>query len=285
MKVGLHYGATDESMPLLEVAGAAQARGLASIFLPEHTHIPSARRTPFPGGGEIPRRYLRVFDPLTALAMIAARTDLVVGTCVALIGEHDPIAYAKATATLDYLSNGRLVLGVGFGWNDEEFESHGYSAKDKYSVVTEKLQLMKAIWTQDEASFVGRHVRLEPSWSWPKPVQRPHPPVLLGGRATAKTFERIAAWADGWIPMTMEPAATFDDDVGRLREVWLAAGRPLDSLQVVVMQAPLQTGELADRFDFFADRGVRHVLVDLPTEPAEVIVPLLDAITSALPSD
>ena len=153
--VGLHYGATDQSMPLLDTALAAEERGFDSMFLPEHTHIPTSRRTPYPGGGDIPGRYLRLWDPLVALGFVAARTNLVVGTCVCLPGEHDPIAMAKAVATLDVQSGGRFVMGVGFGWNNEEFEDHGYPAEHKRAVAIEKIKMMQALWTQDEASFEG----------------------------------------------------------------------------------------------------------------------------------
>jgi probable F420-dependent oxidoreductase len=279
--IGLHYGATDESMPLLELARAAEDRGFESVFLPEHSHVPVARTTPYPGGGDIPRRYLRLWDPLTALAMVAATTDLTVGTCVALLAEHDAIAYAKAVATLDVMSGGRLVLGVGFGWNDDEAEGHGFAAKDKHAVMLEKLQLMQRIWTDDEAGFEGEHVHMTPSWSWPKPLQRPHPPVLLGGLATTKTFGRVAAHADGWIPMSMAPAATLASDLARLRERWVAAGRA-GAPRVVVMQAVRPTAELVDLFDTYRDLGVERVLVDIPTEPASVLLPMLDQAAAAI---
>ncbi len=274
--VGLHYGASDRSMPLLDLALAAEIRGFDSVFLPEHTHIPVARRTPYPGGGEIPERYLRLWDPLVALAMVAARTNLVVGTCVALPGEHDPIAYAKAVATLDVQSKGRLVLGVGFGWNDDEFESHGFAAKHKHRVVIEKIALMKRLWSDDEASYNGEHVRLEPSWAWPKPWQRPHPPILLGGLATATTFGRIIEWADGWIPMSMEPSATLGDDLARLRTRWAEAGRDPTSLNVTVMQAPKPAPELREVLSVYRELGVSRVLIDIPTAGPDVLLPILD---------
>jgi probable F420-dependent oxidoreductase len=279
--VGLHYGATDRSMPLLDLALAAELRNFDSVFLPEHTHIPVARRTPYPGGGEIPERYLRLWDPLVALAMVAARTNLVVGTCVALPGEHDPIAYAKAVATLDVQSQGRLVLGVGFGWNDDEFASHGFAAEHKHRVVIEKIALMKRLWSDDEASYDGEHVRLEPSWAWPKPWQRPHPPILLGGLATATTFGRVIEWADGWIPMSMEPSATLGDDLARLRTRWADAGRDPTTLNVTVMQAPKPAPELREVLSVYRELGVSRVLIDIPTAGPDVLLPILDEAASA----
>jgi probable F420-dependent oxidoreductase len=282
MRVGLHYGATDQSMGLVDLAVAAEERGFDSVFVPEHSHIPTSRRTPYPGGGEIPGRYLRLWDPLVGLAFVAARTSLVVGTCVALPGEHDPIALAKAVATLDVLSGGRFVMGVGFGWNAEELEDHGFQAEQKYEVLTEKIALMKQLWTKDEASFTGRHVRLSPSWAWPKPRQRPHPPVLLGGFATRTTFRRVAAWADGWIPMSMAPAATLEKDLINLRHEWDAAGRDPERLEVTVMQEPKPEPSLREVFEQYRDLGVNRVLVDVPTEGADVLLPLLDEIAPAL---
>jgi probable F420-dependent oxidoreductase len=171
-------------MPLVELAVEAEARGFDAAFVPEHTHIPTARRTPYPDGSPLPGRYLRLWDPHVALSFVAARTDLVVGTCVALVGQHDPIAYAKAVATLDHHSGGRAVVGIGFGWNAEEFEDHGYPPDRRWEVVAEKVRLMQQLWAEEEASFDGKWVRLSPSWAWPKPLQRPHPPVLIGGLPT-----------------------------------------------------------------------------------------------------
>jgi probable F420-dependent oxidoreductase len=280
MGIGLHYCPTDESMPILELASEAESHGFDSMFLPEHSHIPVARDTPYPGGGEIPGRYIRLLDPLTALAMVAATTNLTVGTCVALVAEHDAVSYAKAIATLDHMSGGRLVLGVGFGWNDDEAAAHGFSAADKHAVMIEKLELMKRIWIDDEASYSGEHVNLEPSWSWPKPVQDPHPPILLGGFASKTTFNRITKWADGWIPMSMDPSATLASDIDRLRDTWSAAGRE-SKPRVIVMQEVLPVEEMTDMYGKYLDLGVERVLVYLPTENADVLLPLLDRAAAA----
>ncbi|MDT3439938.1 LLM class F420-dependent oxidoreductase [Pseudofrankia sp. BMG5.37] len=268
-------------MPVLDLAMAAEQRGLDSLFLPEHTHIPTARTTPYPGGGPMPDRYMRLWDPYMALAFVAARTGLVVGTCVGLPGDHDPIALAKAIATLDVISGGRFVMGVGFGWNVEEFEDHGFPRKVRHDVVIEKIRVMKSLWTNDIASFEGEHVRLPPSWSWPKPAQKPHPPVLLGGRAVDVTFRRIADWADGWIPMSMGSLPTLEDDLARLRTMWTEKGRDADP-QIVAMQAPVPPDELRDLFAGYRELGVHRVLVDVPTAPSSEILPLLDEIALAM---
>jgi probable F420-dependent oxidoreductase len=281
LSVGLHYGATDLSMPIVDVAIAAEERGFDSIFVPEHTHIPTSRTTPYPSGGEIPGRYLRLWDPLVALSFVAARTSLVVGTCVSLPGEHDPIAMAKAVATLDVQSEGRFVMGVGFGWNVEEFEDHGYAGPDRRAVMIEKVRLMKSIWTEDVASFDGKHVHLSPSWSWPKPAQRPHPPVLLGGKPTEITFKRIVDWADGWIPMSMNPLPTLAADLDLLQSMWRAAGRQGEPL-VMAMQAPGKGEDLREQLGAFRSIGVDRVLVDVPTAPQDEVLEVLDLVAKAL---
>ncbi|PXW25146.1 UNVERIFIED_CONTAM: putative F420-dependent oxidoreductase [Williamsia faeni] len=277
--VGLHYGGTDRSMPLVDLAQAAEQRGFDSLFLPEHSHIPSAGLTPFPGGGEVPERYFRLWDPLVGLAYVAAHTGLVIGTCVALPGGHDPISYAKAIATLDSMSGGRFVMGVGFGWNNEEFEDHGFDAPSKYSVVTEKIALMRQLWTEDEASFDGEHVRLSPSRVWPKPAQGPHPPILLGARASRINFRRIAEWGDGWIPMGNDTVETLADQLPQLHAAWGDAGRDRADLQVTVLQK-MRPG-IGDVVEKLGEMGVQRVLIDIPTADESTILPLLDEVAAA----
>jgi probable F420-dependent oxidoreductase len=200
-KIGIFADCTDVSMPVLNLAVEAERRGFEGLFLNEHTHLPvHAPRSQFPAGGPTPLRYARFWDPYVALSFVAARTSLEIGPCVSLVAEHDPIALAKAAATLDVLSGGRLVLGVGFGWNREEVEDHGHPAKTRARVVTESVALMRELWTKEVASFTGEYFQLSPSMAWPKPLRQPGPPVLLGAPATARNFRRIASWADGWIP-------------------------------------------------------------------------------------
>jgi alkanesulfonate monooxygenase SsuD/methylene tetrahydromethanopterin reductase-like flavin-dependent oxidoreductase (luciferase family) len=174
-----------------------------------------------------------------------------------------------------------VVLGVGFGWNDEELEDHGFDAKDKHAVAIEKIKLMQQIWSEDEASFDGEHVSLSPSWSWPKPVQRPYPPVLLGGFAVAPTFRRIAEWADGWIPMGMDPSGTLADDLQRLRVKWGEAGRDPAGPHIMVMQKPVPAEELKRLIEVYRGLGVHRVLLDVPTEGADVLLPMLDEAAKA----
>jgi len=274
-RLGLHYVATPDSMDIVEFAAAAEARGFAGVFLPEHTHIPVSRATPYPGGTEMPEKYKHVWDPYVALAFIAATTSLTIGTCVSLIGEHDAIALAKTVATLDRLSHGRFVLGVGYGWNREEFEDHGYTRGDVRAVVREKVGLMRSLWTEDVASFAGEHVSLSPSWAWPKPAQAPHPPVLLGVPGTDGHFAELVRWADGWIPMAMPTAEQLAPDVERLRRAWAAAGRDPESLQLAAMQLP-DAARLEPELDAFSALGVGWLMVDVPTAPADEVLPVLD---------
>jgi probable F420-dependent oxidoreductase len=221
--IGVFADLTDQTMPLVEFARAAEERGFSGLFVNEHTHLPVDMPTSqFPAGGPVPERYARFWDPYIALSFVAATTSLEIGTGVSLIGEHDPIQLAHAVASLDALSGGRLVLGVGWGWNREEFANHGRSPKVRARVVEEWLSVMRALWTKDVASYDGEFVSLAPSRMWPKPVQRPRPPVLLGAPAGERNFARIARFADGWITMG---GALSRDEVAGLRAAWAAAGR------------------------------------------------------------
>jgi probable F420-dependent oxidoreductase len=200
----VRYGAaiflTDYSADPGTVARMVEERGFESLFLPEHTHIPTSRKTPYPGGGELPKPYSHTLDPFVALAAAAAVTErILLATGICLIIQRDPIITAKEVASLDQISGGRFLFGVGAGWNLEEMENHGTDPKRRFSLMRERVEAMKAIWTQDEPSYHGRHVRFDPIWSWPKPVQKPHPPILVGGNAE-KVLDRVVAFGDEWMP-------------------------------------------------------------------------------------
>ena len=200
MKIGFYYFATDYSMPVVEVARALEERGYESLFVPEHTHIPASRRTPWPGGAELPREYSHTLDPFVALAAAAAATrNLRLGTGICLLTERDPIVTAKEVATLDLISDGRFEFGIGAGWNVEEMANHGTAFDTRFRVMVDRAKAMQAIWTQDEAAYHGEFTSFEPIWSWPKPVQKPHPPILLGGE-TKYTLRRVMEFCDGWFP-------------------------------------------------------------------------------------
>ena len=197
--VALHYFATDRSLPVADFARAAAERGFDAVLLPEHTHIPVCTESPYPGGGDLPERYRRTLDPYVALSVVAAQTELKIGTCISLVAQHDPIALAKTIATLDFISGGRFSLGVGYGWNVPELANHGREAASRRAIVREYVALMRALWQDTEAEFHGDHANLSPSWAWPKPVQQPSVPVLLGCQLTPRGYAEIVGWADGWI--------------------------------------------------------------------------------------
>lgn len=271
-------------MPIVEMACEIEARGFTGLFLNEHPHLPVAHeRSSFPLPGGIPDRYARFWDPYIALSFVAAQTGLEDGPTVSLVGEHDAIALAKAIATLDVLSEGRLILGVGFGWHREEFEAHGLSAKVRAVVVEETVELMKRLWHDDVASYDGTYRQLSPARSWPKPVQRPHPPVLLGAPASDRNFDRVARWADGWIPMANpvgEPI--FEHWVADLRARWDAAGKDPDSLQLLSLLTTTPTDELPSAIEIAARLGVQRVAVRVSEGNRDEVLTRLDRLAAAV---
>jgi probable F420-dependent oxidoreductase len=276
VRYGITMFATDVSMDVVALAREAEARGLQSLWLPEHTHIPVGRRTPPPtGDAELAEEYKRCLDPLVALAAAAtATTSLRLGTGILLAAQREPIVTAKAVATLDHLSGGRAALGVGFGWNEDEIEHHGVAMPDRRAVAREHLLAMQALWGDDEASFEGDHVRFAASWSWPKPVQRgpdgrPRVPVLHGGAAGPKLFAHIAEYGDGWIPIG---GAGLTDAIPRLRDAVAEAGRDPDEMEIVPFGSIPDPGKL----DHFERIGVTECVFRLPSAPRDVVLPLLD---------
>lgn len=277
MKIGLTLFATDLAMSPVELAPEAEARGFHSLYIPEHTHIPTSRRTPPPTGeAELPEQYKRSLDPYVALAAAAARTErILLGTGIALVAQHDAIILAKEVATLDRIAGGRFVLGVGFGWNHEEMESHGVDVKRRRALVREKMLAMRELWSKEVAEFRGELVRFEPSWQWPKPVQQPRPRVLVGGGAGPKLFAHVAEYADGWMPIG---GAGLREALPKLRRAMEERGRDPDALHVVPM------GVLPDRekLDYYASIGVTEAVLRLPSAPRDEVLPVLDAYTRHL---
>jgi probable F420-dependent oxidoreductase len=271
MELGLTIFATDRCMSPVELAREAEARGFHSLYVPEHTHIPVSRRTPPPTGeAELAEEYRRTLDPFVALAAAAtATTRLRLGTGIALVAQHDPIALAKTVATLDLLSGGRLVLGVGYGWNREEMEDHGVDPRRRRARVRETMLAMQALWSREVAGFSGEFVRFEPSWQWPKPVQQPRPPVLLGGAAGPTLFAHVAEWADGWMPIG---GAGLRAALPALRRAMEEAGRDPTSLRVVPM------GVLPDpaKLDHYRAIGVSEAVLRLPSATRDEVLPVLD---------
>jgi probable F420-dependent oxidoreductase len=237
MQIGVFYFPTDYGIQPAELARALEDRGYESVFFCEHTHIPTSRRSPYPGGGELPRCYAHTHDPFIGLAFAAAATSkLRIGTAVCLVPEHDPIVLGKTIASLDQLSGGRFVFGIGAGWNAEEMENHGTRFSTRFKVMGERVQAMKAIWTQEAAEFHGDFENFDPLWSYPKPAQRPHPPILLGGE-TDHTLKRVVDYCDGWLPRAFggfDPA----EGVNRLHRMAGEVGRDPSSLEVPCSARP-----------------------------------------------
>lgn len=270
MRLGLTIFATDQTIDLAELARAAEDRGFASLYLPEHTHIPVSRATAAPTGDEeLAEEYRRTLDPMVGLAVCAAVTKrLLVGTGVSLVAQHDPIVYAKAWATLDHVSNGRTVFGVGFGWNREEMADHGVAYESRRLQAREHVLAMHALWADDEASFDGDFVSFAPTWSWPKPRQRPRPRTLVGGGAGPTLFAHVAEWGDGWMPIG---GAGVREALPALQAAWDAAGR--DGEPEVV---PFGTVPSAAKLEYYASIGCAEVVLRVPAAGRDAVLDALD---------
>jgi probable F420-dependent oxidoreductase len=273
MKFGVFMFPTDTAIRPDELAREVEARGFDSLWFPEHSHIPSSRATPW-GGQEgappLPDHYWRSHDAFVALAYAAAATTtLQLGTGVTLVAQRDPIWTAKEAASLDVLSGGRLILGIGYGWNKEEMAQHGVAFTRRRELLREKVLLMKALWTEDEASYRGDLVSLEPSWAWPKPIQAPHPPIIMGAAAGPRTIADMVEFCDGWMPL----AGRHDiaGQVAKVRTAMAEAGRDSEAFEVTAYSAS------ARKVEELAKAGVDRVVLGLPPLGADAIVPKLDA--------
>ena len=270
MKFGVTMFATDRSASVPDVARAAEERGFASLWLPEHTHIPVSRRTPPPTGDAVlAEEYKRTVDPLVALGAAAAVTStLRLGTGIALPAQREPLVTAKALATLDLLSGGRVDFGVGYGWNADELEQHGVAMPARRAVVRERVLAMQALWRDDVAAFHGEHVTIEPSWSWPKPLSH-RVPVLLGGAPGPTLFAHIAEFGDGWIPVG---GAGVADSLPALRAACDAAGREWRELRIV----PFGSFPTAGKLDHYARAGATECVFRLPSAGLDEVREALD---------
>ena len=271
MKIGVTIHATDKAMDPVELAREAEARGFHSFYIPEHTHIPTSRRTPAPTGTpELSEEYLRSPDPYIVLAAAAAVTDkILLGTGIGLPAQHDPITFAKELASLDWLSKGRLVFGIGFGWNHEEMENHGIDVKRRRARVREVMLAMQELWSKDVASFDGEFVKFEPSWQWPKPVQKPRPRILVGGGAGPKLFSHIAEYADGWLPIG---GAGMAAELERRHEAMREQGRDPTQLHIV----PMGVFPSDKKLSYYQEIGVTEAVLRLPSAPRDEVMPVLD---------
>ena len=268
----MHFGAsmflTDYSMAPAELGQALEQRGFESLWAPEHSHIPASRRTPFPGGGDLPKQYYDAMDPFVTLtaAAIATRT-LKVGTGVCLVNQRDPIQTAKLVASIDQISGGRFLFGIGVGWNAEEMENHGTVFATRAKLVRERVEAMKAIWTQSKAEYHGEFVNFDPVMAWPKPMQKPHPPVIVGG-AFPQAARRAVRYGDGWIPL----AGRIGDALPKFRDMLKEAGRDPASCPITLFGCT----EDVDLLKRARDQGVVRACVSLPPEKADKILPTLD---------
>jgi probable F420-dependent oxidoreductase len=279
MQVGLSMFVTDETIDPIELGRAAEEAGLDALFVTEHTHIPAGRQTERPGGGELPREYWHTLDPFVTLGAIAATTErLRLGTGIALIVERDPIVLAKEAASLDLVSGGRFELGIGAGWNREEMRNHGTDPAKRFRIMRERALAVREIWTHDEASFHGEFVDFERIWSWPKPVQRPHPPIWVGGTGPG-VLDRVLEYGDGWFP-NLRDLDELARRVAELQRRAADAGRDripvtyfglrdpddekLDKLaaaevdRALLMLPPAAAGETLERIERYAELAARY---------------------------
>ena len=274
MLYGVTMFATDYAIAPDELGRLLEERGFESLWLPEHTHIPASRRTPWPGGADLPKDYWHTYDPFVALTAAAAATkQLKLATGICLVVERDPIITAKEVASLDRLSGGRFIFGIGGGWNAEEMENHGTSFKKRWRVLRERILAMQQIWTEEEAEFHGTYVDFDKIWAHPKPAQRPHPPIIMGGDGPT-TFDRVVEFCDGWMPIgaRLRGDVPLGDRIAELRTRAQAAGRDPASISVSLYYVRPDR----DAIDEMARAGVDRVIFGLPAADKATVLPLLD---------
>jgi probable F420-dependent oxidoreductase len=264
---------TDYSMGPAELGRALEERGFGSLWAPEHSHIPVSRQSPFPAGGDLPKKYYDVMDPFVTLAAAAAvTTRLQVATGICLVVQRDPIQTAKEVATLDQVSAGRFLFGIGAGWNAEEMADHGTEFKSRFKVMQERVEAMRAIWTKSKAEYTGDFVSFPPMMTWPKPVQKPHPPVIVGGAFPYGT-RRAIAYGDGWVPHAQRPA--YGDLINVLpqaRALMKESGRDPATLPITVFGV----AENLDLIKRYRDEGIARIVFNLPAAKTDEVLPVLD---------
>jgi probable F420-dependent oxidoreductase len=261
---------TDFSIGVVDFAQAVEEHGFESLWFPEHTHIPADRQTPWPGGRELPREYSHALDPFVALGAAATATSrLLLGTGVCLVVERDPITLAKDVASVDYVSGGRFLFGIGGGWNLEEMANHGTDPARRWSIMRERILAMKQLWTEDVASFDGTYVCFDRVWQWPKPVQRPHPPIVVGGNG-ARTLRRVIEYGDEWGPI-IGRGPSIAPRMAELASLAVEAGR--GPIPVTIFSLGVSTEALIDEYE---QAGASRFIFGLPSAPAEKVLPLLE---------
>ncbi|MGH8914800.1 MAG: LLM class F420-dependent oxidoreductase [Acidimicrobiia bacterium] len=278
MQFGVFIFPMDTAIRPDELASEVEARGFESLWFPEHSHIPASRATPW--GGQVgapplPEHYWRSHDAFVALAYAASATStLLLGTGVSLVAQRDPIWTAKEVASLDALSGGRFLFGIGYGWNREEMAQHGVVYGERRALLREKILMMKALWTEDEATFDGELMSLEPSWAWPKPVQRPHPPIIMGAEAGPRTVADMVEFCDGWMPLATR--MSIASEVSQVREAVAGAGRDPEAFEITAY------GAKVDDIDTLIAAGVDRAVFNLRPLPAAQTVGYLDRLAGGL---
>ena len=274
MDFGAMMFSTDYSIRPDDLARLLEDRGFESMWVPEHSHIPAERSSPWPGGGDLPQDYWHTYDPFVALTAAAAvTTDLKLGTGICLVIERDPIMLAKEVASVDRLSDGRFIFGIGGGWNREEMANHGTRFRSRWRLLRERILAMKEIWTQEEAEFHGEFVNFDKMWAYPKPVQRPHPPILMGGDG-ATTFDRVVEFCDGWMPISgrSSEGTSLQEKIVLLRRQAEEAGRDPASINITTFGARPEPDAIAR----LKAAGVDRAIFGLPSTERDTVVPIID---------
>ena len=279
LKFGTSMFFTDYSMAPGDLGKALEERGFESVWAPEHSHIPLSRKTPFPAGGDVPKRYYDAMDPFVTLTVAAMATKtLKVGTGVCLVAQRDPIQTAKLVASIDQVSGGRFLFGIGNGWNQDEMENHGTVFTTRHKLARERVEAMKAIWTQTKPEYHGEFVNFGPMMAWPKPVQKPHPPVIVGG-AFPYSARRAIRYGEGWIPQAARGGyAEIADMIPEFRKMATEAGRDPKSIEITVW-FPKQEPDLMKRYE---DLGVARVVFNLDSEKADTVLPVIDSLAGLM---
>ena len=282
VQFGLTMFATDYSVPLDILAGTAEKLGFESLLVPEHTHIPASRLSPWPGGADLPRDYWHTLDPFVSLALAASATKLLkIGTGISLITERDPILMAKQVATLDFVSGGRLILGVGAGWNQEEMENHGVAFSTRWKILRERILAMREIWTQDEAEYHGEFVDFDKIWAFPKPIQAGGPKILIGA-SSKYVFQRIADYGDGWMPIfqyakrrSASGGTDYSQGIENTRAAWRRAereGEPDFSIFGVAHERKA--------VEELISIGFNRIIFGLPSASADIVLPTVEKLAT-----
>lgn len=280
MDFGVYMFPTEYAIRPDDLARAVEERGFESLWFPEHTHIPAARQSPWPGGGDLPEEYWHTYDPFVALTAAAvATTKLKLGTGICLVMERDPITTAKEVASVDQISNGRFIFGIGGGWNAEEMADHGTKFGRRWRILRENILAMKEIWTKDEAEFHGEFVNFDKMWCYPKPVQKPHPPIFMGGDGP-RTFDRVVEFCDGWMPIggRSDSGTSLSEKIAMLRRQADEAGRDGSAIPITIFGVRPDPNVISR----MEQDGVSRVLLTLPPSAGDTAIPVLDQLAELM---